>query len=149
MTRPRNETAMNLENERAAALAIERAWDCDVINLHDPEYRLDWALARNGIGFAYAEYKHRGDNFSYRTVYLSASKYSHGIEQATNCNVSFLFFVETTNGGLRFCDLTGHAVPRMIIGGNSRGQDGDIETCMDIPYSWLQPVCPALKFVRK
>jgi hypothetical protein len=136
--RPRNESAADLAHEAMARGVIEAAWRCKIVSLSPVLYRLDWALARDGKLIGFGEYKRRGAD--YATFLLSLAKYQGGIQTARPLCLPFLFFVETPGAGLRWVDLCEHPLPAIEIGGNARGQNGDIEPCMMIPAAWFAPV---------
>jgi hypothetical protein len=137
--RPHNETPRDLSHESAARLAIERALDCQITNLREQLYGVDWVLHRDARPFAFGEYKHRGEA-DYDAWLLGAAKYAKGRQIAHAISAQFYFFVETKLDGLRYANLS--AMPLLVtrMGGNARGQSGDIEPCVLIPAAYFKPI---------
>jgi len=139
MTRPHNETPRDLVHERNARAVVEREFDCEIMNLNENLYGLDWAMHRRSKFFAYGEYKFRGQD--YDDFVLSAAKYTKGMLHAGSVvGVQFYFFLETPDSGLRYVNLS--ILPRLTtqMAGNSRGQSGDIEPCVMIPADAFKPI---------
>lgn len=129
--RPRNETAADLTREFATAQVIEDLWQVKVVKLSERLYEVDWALFRDDHLKAWAEFKHREKR--YDTLLLSSAKWMRGRWLARETGVPFLLFVQWPDG-LHWCQL-GDGVLPVVKGGNSRGQNGDIEPCVLIDTS--------------
>lgn len=129
--RPRNETEADLQFEGAALEKICKAFGCQGIKLSESLYHIDWCFYRGSKVVAFGEYKKRSSK--YPTWILSLAKWSKGIEMARTCGVKFLWFIETTDGIFYYQTTGGDKWP-VVIAGNSRGQNGDIEPCIEIPH---------------
>lgn len=132
--RPKNETAEDLANEHAAAELLCKIWDADVCKLSPMLYRVDWAFSRAGKVKAFAEFKRRSKKLD--PVFIAAAKYMQLVELNRITNIPCLFIVQWPEG------LWYHSVKypspllnEMHMGGNSRGQNGDIEPMVHIPFA--------------
>ena len=140
--RPRNETDEDTKRESDAAAYIERVqWPVRVMKLSEALYKVDWAIFSNNKQVAWGEYKHR--NQRYDTLLLSAAKYY----QARHLNKlsglpCYWFMSFDGDSALYKANLTDSEKPvlRPEIGGSSRGQNGDEEPCVFIPWSWFSRV---------
>jgi len=131
MWRPRNETEQDLKNEAAIADLLSAKWKCDVHKLSETLYPVDWSFSRGGEVVAFGEYKRRSKKFD--SALLSASKYFRMLELGRVYKLPVLLIIEWPNE-LGYIDL--YNVPldlQVYIGGNSRGQNGDIEPVVYIP----------------
>lgn len=129
--RPRNETSDDLDREREAAGQVQRVRGVEVVKLSEGLYGIDWALVEGGGRLvAWGEFKARKRR--YDTLLLSAAKWEHGCRLAREFGVPFVVFVRWEDG--LFCYPTnGFHTYRPEIGGNNRGQNGDIEPCVHLP----------------
>jgi hypothetical protein len=127
--RPRNETPLDLEREKEAARRIEAAWRVRVTKLSEIAYRIDWAIDQNDRLVAWGEFKCRAKR--YDTLMISASKWLHGLDLANASRRPFLLFVQWPDG-LHWHRAKAEELS-ILLGGNSRGQNGDIEPCIHIP----------------
>ena len=129
--RPRNESAADLANETQAAALITSNWSVSVVKLSERLYGLDWAFFRDGTLSGWGEYKKRDTR--YQTLLLSAAKYISGMQRAQWSGVPFVLFVEWPDG-LFWYKCSNEPLP-ILMSGNSRGQNGDIEPCVHIDSS--------------
>lgn len=128
--RPYNETPDDLAREKAAGEAIEAAWGVRCLKLSEALYGLDWAFFRQGKLVGWGEYKHRSKR--YATLILSAAKWHKGCEIANWSRKPFTLFVQWPEG-LYWFNHTAIPVGEITMGGNDRGQNGDIEPVIHIP----------------
>lgn len=136
--RPRNETEQDLHNEARVAELLGAKWDCEVLKLSETLYPVDWAFSRDGVVVAYGEFKKRSKKFN--TVLLSAAKFYRMQHFMQMTKVPVLLIIETPEE-LAFLDLSAHELNlRAFIGGNSRGQNGDTEPVVYIPYDKFEVV---------
>lgn len=126
--RPRNESAADLERENAAKLVIERAWRVTGVKLSETLYGVDWAFGRGGHLQAWGEFKARKQR--YPTLLLSYAKWSKGMELWRWSGAPFVLFIEWPDG---LWYVRNPKPTRIEFGGNSRGQNGDIEPVVHIP----------------
>lgn len=130
MWRPRNETIQDLERQNAAKELICKTKICEAVDLSERLYEIDWAFHRGGRLICLAEYKWR--NKQYETVILSLAKSERGCSLSRSTGVPFLFFVEWPDTCPHYIRIDGQKFP-VRIGGNARGQNGDIEPVIHIP----------------
>lgn len=131
--RPRNETQEDLLTEQAAADHIEKAFQCRITKLSETLYHIDWALSREGSVKAFGEFKRRHNSVSrYDTLLLSAAKFRQGVDLGAFYRVPFILFIQWDEG-IFFCNCDEVSTRELHIGGNSRGQNGDLEPCVEIP----------------
>jgi hypothetical protein len=137
--RPRNETESDRQNESAAASRIAVKFNCELVKLSEALYHVDWCLHRNNEVVAFAEYKRRRK--SYPNWILSFAKYLKGIELASMAGTGarFVFFIETDDRGIIYHTFNEQSFP-VVLAGNSRGQQGDVEPCIRIPDSMFKPL---------
>ena len=122
-SRPRNESAKDLEREERVRRLIEQYRGKRVTKLSPVNYQVDWAVADpDGTLTCYGEYKFRSKKFD--TLLISAAKCAHGAFLAHAAGVPFRLFIEWPHG-VYWADLPASYPIKM--GGNSRGQDGDWE----------------------
>lgn len=130
--RPKNETAEDLANENEAADTIARVWEVEVIKLSDYLYRADWALAENGEVKAFAEFKKRSKKHS--KLMISAAKYMYLLELSRMSGLPSLLIIRWPDGLWYHKIVSPALLPLDLrIGGNPRGQNGDIEPIIYIP----------------
>ena len=127
--RPKNETAADLAAELDAAKIISERWKVEVTKLSPVLYGVDWCLSRDGQVRAFAEFKVRDKR--YDTLLLSFAKVHRGLNLAGMGSVRFVVFVRWPDG-LYWVDDLNIDPSRLRIGGNSRGQNGDVEPCVHI-----------------
>lgn len=127
--RPANETQQNLDDESRAIKIIEREFKCDGIKMSKFLYRVDWAFFRGQDLVAFGEYKKR--SVRYPTLLISVAKVIDGRRLASEAGVPFILFVEWPDG-LHYLKFTNEKF-KAVRGGNSRGQNGDIEPVYLIP----------------
>lgn len=84
---------------------------------------------------AWGEFKRR--NRRYDTIILSYAKFERGMTLANNSKLPFMFVIEI-DGTLYWNQLK--SCYEVQIAGNHRGQNGDIEPCVFIPFSEFKPV---------
>ena len=143
MWRPRNETDADLARERAAGDIIASAWGVTTTKLSEALYGLDWAFFRQDDLVGWGEYKHRSKR--YDTLLLSAAKWMSGKFYAEQSGKPFILFVEWPDG-LHWLDTT-PIKPVIRLGGNHRGQNGDLEPVVHIPtdafkkFAHMQIMC--------
>lgn len=129
--RPRNETPTDLARELATAQVIEDLWQVKVVKLSERLYEIDWAFFRGDDLKAWAEFKYREKR--YDTLLLSSAKWMRGRWLARESGVPFLIFIHWPDG--LYWYQCGDGVLPIQKGGNSRGQNGDIEPCVLIDTS--------------
>lgn len=134
--RPRNETAADLEHELHAAARIEAWAGATSVKLSESLYHVDWAFFRNEELVAWGEYKRRAQRFP--TLLLGVAKWRAGRALAKDTGVPFLLFVEWPDG-LHYCDTQEMMFP-IKRGGNTRGQNGDIEPTYHIPVELFRRI---------
>ena len=137
--RPRNETEQDLQNEARVAELLAQKWSCDVHKLSETLYPVDWAFSRKGVVVAYGEFKKRGKK--YATALLSAAKYYRMLDFARITGLPVLLIIEWPDE-LAYIDLSDNNDLELEaeIGGNSRGQNGDIEPVVYIPCDKFEVV---------
>lgn len=135
--RPRNETAEDLRHEAAVARIIASMYGITVHKLSETLYGFDWVLHKDDEVLAFAEFKQR--KTKYDTLLLSAAKYEVGLRYAERLNKPFVLFVKWPDGLYSF-KFHGDFVPEVKLGGNSRGQNGDIEPCVHIPVGLFNKI---------
>jgi hypothetical protein len=129
--RPRNETEEDLQNEGRVAQLLASKWDCEVHKLSEFLYPVDWVFSRQSDVLAYGEFKKR--HKKYDTALLSAAKYYRMKDFARQTNRPVFLIIEWPDE-LTYVDLSkGDLELDAKIGGNSRGQNGDIEPVVYIP----------------
>ena len=130
--RPRNETAEDLQREEAAAKTLSEVWNVEVVKLSDALYGVDWAFGRDNKVVAFGEFKARSKK--YDTLLLSFAKYTklHNLHKVTALPV--LLIVQWPDG-LWYWNMTDDPPKSISLGGNSRGQNGDIEPVVYINVS--------------
>lgn len=145
MWRPANETVDDTAREHAAAQRIQTLWGMRCLKLSPALYHIDWSLHRGGKLVAFAEYKFR--DVQYESVLLSFAKFEHGCRLAMSAGVGFIFFVEFTHGIL-WLDATRLDRRELLIlaGGNTRGQNGDIEPVIHLPIERFVPITRGCQF---
>jgi hypothetical protein len=138
--RPRNETPQDLENEAKAAEYLSELWAIKVTKLSEYLYPVDWAFSRNDEVVAFAEYKKR--NRKYDSALLCAAKYFRMVEWGRITKLPVLLIIEWP-GELMYINLTEEQLDlKPHIGGNSRGQNGDISPVVFIPCDKFVKVDP-------
>lgn len=135
--RPRNETAEDLRHEAAVARILAVMYGITVHKLSETLYGFDWVLHKDDEVLAFAEFKQR--KTKYDTLLLSAAKYEVGMRYAERLNKPFVLFVKWPDGLYSF-KFHGDFVPEVKLGGNSRGQNGDIEPCVHIPVGLFNKI---------
>lgn len=135
--RPRNETAEDRRRQNAARDMICAHRRCEAIDLSERLYEIDWMFHRGRRPICWAEYKHRDEQ--YDTVILGVAKWTRGCMLARRTNLPFLFMVEWPGHGLHWARLDKRAFP-IEIGGNRRGQNGDIEPVIHVPIKNFKPL---------
>lgn len=129
--RPRNETEQDIQNENRVAQLLATKWSCDVHKLSEMLYPVDWVFSRENEVVAYGEFKKR--NKKYNSVLLSAAKYYRMQDFVRQTKQPVLLIVEWPNE-LAYVDFLKETLDlETKIGGNSRGQNGDIEPVVYIP----------------
>lgn len=129
--RPRNETEEDLQNESRVGQLLAEKWECDVYKLSEVLYPVDWAFSRGSTILAYGEFKKRSKKFD--TLLLSAAKYYRMLDFARLTSQPVLLIIEWPDE-LGYIDLAKENLDlEAKIGGNSRGQNGDIEPVVYIP----------------
>lgn len=137
--RPKNETAEDLANENEAAEIIARVWEVEVIKLSDYLYRADWALVENGGVKAFAEFKRRSKKHD--KLMISVAKYMYLLELSRCTGLPSLLIIRWPDG-LWYHKITYPVLLPLDIrvGGNSRGQNGDIEPIIYIPIEQFKQI---------
>jgi hypothetical protein len=135
--RPRNETPEDLARETNAASIISRSLGVTVHKLSEALYGVDWAFSYNNKVVAFAEFKARKKKYS--TLLLSAAKYMDLVRIATSTGLP-TFMVVQWDDGLWYYQINKERQLTIEIGGNSRGQNGDIEPVVHIPVEEFNPV---------
>ena len=128
--RPRNETPEDLRHEADAAQILEEKFGLKVHKLSEALYEFDWAITKDDELVAFAEFKQR--RTKYETLLLSAAKWESGKRFSQEFGVPFVLFIRWPDGLFSFKCRDGFT-PEVRIGGNNRGQNGDIEPCVHIP----------------
>ena len=130
--RQRNETPEDLQHETDAAEILMAKYGIAVQKLSENQYCFDWALSKDDQLIALAEFKQR--KTKYDTLLLSAAKYEAGMRYSERLKKPFVLFVRWPDGLYSF-KFPEDFAPEVNLGGNSRGQNGDIEPCVFIPVS--------------
>lgn len=125
--RPYNETPDDLRRERDAGEILAKAWRCTPVKLSVKLYSFDFALCRNKKVLAFAEFKARGKD--YPDYLLSCAKYSAARQLNSVFGLPLLFVIQTPSA-LQYIDIATATPDRVELGGNARGQNGDIEPCV-------------------
>ena len=128
--RPRNETPEDLRHEAETAEILLTKYGITAQKLSETQYTFDWTLSKDDQVIALAEFKQR--KIKYDTLLLSAAKYEAGMRYSERLKKPFVLFVRWPDGLYSF-KFTDDFVPEVKMGGNSRGQNGDIEPCVFIP----------------
>jgi hypothetical protein len=126
-----NESEEDLDRERNAAGIVEKEWGIDIQKLSPFLYQVDWAFFKDKHLVGFAEYKWR--SCVYDPFIISYAKWFRGMELAEVADVPFYFIVEWPNGIWYYRNKRSdaHTLP-IKLGGNSRGQNGDLEPCIQI-----------------
>lgn len=135
--RPRNETPEDLRHEAEVAGILESKYGISVHKLSETQYCFDWALHKDDELLAFAEFKQR--KTKYDTLLLSAAKWESGIRYSERFKKPFVLFVRWPDGLYSF-KLHDDFVPEVKLGGNARGQNGDIEPCVHIPVGLFNKI---------
>lgn len=135
--RPRNETPEDLRHEAEAAGVLQSKFDITVQKLSETLYGFDWALCKDDELLAFAEFKQR--KTKYDTLLLSAAKFEHGTRFAKRFGKPFVLFVRWPDG-LHSLKVEDEFVPEIKLGGNNRGQNGDVEPCVFIPVELFSKI---------
>lgn len=137
--REHNETEEDLKQESNAATLVEEEWKVTIQKLSPFLYQLDWALFKDKALVAFAEYKWR--SYVYDPFIISYAKWFRGVELSDAADVPFYLIVEWPNGiwYYRTRRSDAHMLPVKLIG-NRRGQNGDIEPCIQIPMNKFKPL---------
>lgn len=130
--RPTYESPTDLSNEQAVADLMAHRWRAEPVKL-PIQFRVDYALFRNGWIAAWAEVKCRSNaSDRYDTYMLSLAKVQAGNRLAAAHGVPFLLVV-------RWTDAIGWVQPTagdVRIGGRrDRGDAQDIEQVVHIPIT--------------
>lgn len=128
--RPHNETAEDLAREEAAANTLAEVWDVEVTKLSDMLYGMDWVFSRNKNVVAFGEFKFRSKKFD--TLLLSYAKYMRMVHLHKMTDLPVMLVVSWPDG-LWYWDAANERIDKIVLGGNSRGQNGDIEPVVHIP----------------
>jgi hypothetical protein len=128
--RPRNETPEDLRHEAETAEILLAKYGITAQKLSETQYCFDWTLSKDDQVIALAEFKQR--KTKYDTLLLSAAKYEAGMRFSKTLKKPFVLFVRWPDGLFSY-KFTDDFVPEVKMGGNSRGQNGDIEPCVFIP----------------
>ena len=128
--RPRNETPEDLRHEAETAEILLAKYGITAQKLSETQYCFDWTLSKDDQVIALAEFKQR--KTKYDTLLLSAAKYEAGMRYSKALKKPFVLFVRWPDGLFSY-KFTDDFVPDVKMGGNSRGQNGDIEPCVFIP----------------
>jgi hypothetical protein len=128
--RPRNETPEDLRHEAETAEILLAKYGITAQKLSETQYCFDWTLSKDDQVIALAEFKQR--KIKYDTLLLSAAKYEAGMRYSERLKKPFVLFVRWPDGLFSY-KFTDDFVPDVKMGGNSRGQNGDIEPCVFIP----------------
>ena len=135
--RPRNETPEDLRHEAEVAGILESKFGISVHKLSETLYGFDWVLHKGDEVLAFAEFKQR--KTKYDTLLLSCAKWECGMRYAERFKKPFVLFVRWPDGLWSF-KATDDFVPEVKLGGNSRGQNGDIEPCVHIPVGLFNKI---------
>jgi hypothetical protein len=128
--RPHNETSEDLKREEAAANALSDMWQADVTKLSEALYGIDWVFSRHKEVVAFGEFKYRAKK--YDTLILGLGKYMKMSEIHKMTGLPVILVVLWPDG-LWYWDIAKHPIDKIEMGGNSRGQNGDIEPVVHIP----------------
>ena len=135
--RPRNETPEDLRHEAETAEILLAKYGITAQKLSETQYCFDWTLSKDDQVIALAEFKQR--KTKYETLLLSAAKYEAGMRYSERLKKPFVLFVRWPDG-LWYFKATDDFVPEVKLGGNSRGQNGDIEPCVHIPIGLFNKI---------
>ena len=135
--RPRNETPEDLRHEAETAGILASQYGITAQKLSENQYSFDWALCKGDELLAFAEFKQR--KTKYDTLLLSCSKWERGMRYAQEFKKPFVLFVRWPDGLWSF-KATDDFVPEVKLGGNNRGQNGDIEPCVHIPVGLFNKI---------
>jgi len=142
VNRPWNETEEDLAREDAARLFLETKWKCVIQKLQPGVYKVDWALFRRAardtrILAGWGEYKFR-ENYNWGAfdqIMLSVGKWITLRQLAEKTIQPFFFITEWKDGTIASINWPPHsgAGYPIVLSGNKRGQEGDIEPVIMIP----------------
>mgnify|MGYP006275113101 CR=1 FL=1 len=130
--RPHNETQQDLDNETAAAKAIEAVWGCKILKLSPTLYNVDWAFFRDSELMGFGEFKRRSTKTD--PVILSYAKFLRGTHLARSAGTVFILVIQFPDGRW-YCTIKEDDTFPIMLDGSRRGQNGDMEPCVHIPLN--------------
>lgn len=139
MTRPIYETAETLKAEEGTISRIASVWGVTFRKL-PVQYRVDWALERDGRIVCWVESKKRKNlRTRYPSLMLSLSKVMHGLDLAKATGLPFVVVVEWVDA---LAYLRVERIPPLRFGGRAdRGDWQDVEPVVDFPVEDFKIVC--------
>lgn len=141
--RPRNETEHDQQQEAAVAEACRAAWGWHrVVKLSEMLYGVDFAGGyEDGTLAGWLEVKCRKS--AYADMLLSLAK----AQKLWSCHCvsgAPAHFVLSVPDGIYAHHIRSPNSYQIRLGGNSRGQNGDIEPCIYVPFGAFSLVAPPL-----
>lgn len=129
--RPIYETEQTLAAEIETIRKVAGIWRCEYRKL-PRQYRIDWALVRDGKIAAWCECKRRHNKRNkYPSLMLSLSKVAHGLDLERQTGLPFLIVVEWDDC---LAYLKAQRIGPLRFGGRSdRGDWQDQEPVVDFP----------------
>lgn len=129
------ETAVDVDNERSVADQFERKWGAKFIKLRRLA-PVDFAIVRDGTVVGWAEVKCRKHEMGkYPTLILSADKAMSIMGRVEHSGLPCFLCVRFSDG-LAFVAMKDEYLSRISIKGrNDRGDDDDMEPCIEVPIA--------------
>lgn len=128
MSGPANETAEDLEREDQVRQVLENAWKAKARKLRPALYGVNFAFLRDKALTAWVEIKCRDQH--YDPMLIGAAKMMKLKELSAGFGVPSIVVFATE--GIWFHVVDPDRTYTVEMGGNSRGQDGDIEPMVQI-----------------
>lgn len=137
--RPINETEEDLENERAVMAEIANRWNCCYTKLPMSEH-LDYELFRKfGDPIGRIEIKCRTE--SYDPLWLSFAKFCAGVHYSALSRKRFFIAYRIPPGKIIWYEhKDGKFNMKQNAGRTDRGQEGDVEPCVELPLVIFKPL---------
>ena len=137
--KPKLETQRDVDHKNAAKHKVESAWDCKIVDLYEPLYRLDWWIPEKNV---YIEHKQRAvSTAKYPDIILSLSKVMMMSDFISVLGARCFFVVGFTDG-LMYTEIKEtNDYPVTASGRTDRGIEGDVEPCIRIPMSSFNDIC--------
>jgi hypothetical protein len=139
--RPRNETAQDRVNEQRGIGAFASRFNADAVKLSETLYGVDFAITRSQKVVAWAEFKAR--KVKYDSLLISAAKVWKLACLARDSALPSFLVIEWPDG-IWYWRVPEMAPGPVSVGGNSRGQNGDVEPVYLIPSSEFRLAKPTV-----